>query len=78
MPESSPSKSVPPQTHVHAVARRLVQPLLATPITPNHLTTLRLVTGIGAALAFATGHYIRHHRILKEAGNKVSVCPSRA
>jgi phosphatidylglycerophosphate synthase len=29
--------------------------LVNTPVTPNHLTTLRLVTGIGAACAFAVG-----------------------
>jgi phosphatidylglycerophosphate synthase len=30
-----------------------VRPLVHTPIRPNHLTTLRLVTGIAAAVAFA-------------------------
>lgn len=32
-----------------------VRPLVNTPVTPNHLTTLRLATGIGAACAFAAG-----------------------
>ena len=32
-----------------------VRPLVATKITPNHLTTLRLVTGFAAAAAFAIG-----------------------
>ena len=32
-----------------------VRPLVNGPITPNHLTTLRLVTGFAAATAFAIG-----------------------
>ncbi len=32
-----------------------VRPLLKTPVTPNQLTTLRLATGIGAALLFGLG-----------------------
>lgn len=39
----------------HRAARRLVVPLLATPITPNHLTTARLLTGLVAIGAFALG-----------------------
>jgi len=35
--------------------RVAVRPLANTPVTPNHLTTLRLVTGIAAAIAFAMG-----------------------
>jgi archaetidylinositol phosphate synthase len=35
----------------HRLARVLVRPLVGTGITPNHLTTLRLVTGILACLA---------------------------
>lgn len=42
-------------TWIHRCARVLVRPLVATPVTPNHLTTLRLLTGLGAAAAFATG-----------------------
>lgn len=45
------------KTWAHALARRLIGPLRGSRVTPNHLTTLRLVTGIAAALAFATGHY---------------------
>jgi archaetidylinositol phosphate synthase len=37
------------------MARVLVTPMVDTPITPNHLTTLRLVTGIGACAALAIG-----------------------
>ena len=39
------------------LARWLVAPLRGTPVTPNHLTTLRLVTGLGAAAAFWCGTY---------------------
>ena len=42
-------------TWVHRIARVGVRPLVDTPVTPNHLTTLRLATGIGAACAFAVG-----------------------
>ncbi len=42
-------------TWIHRVVRPAVRPLVATPITPNHITTLRLVTGLAAALALAEG-----------------------
>lgn len=35
--------------------RPLVRPLVGTCVRPNHLTTLRLVTGFAAAFAFADG-----------------------
>lgn len=59
MPATVQSKSEisPPKTYVHAVARWCVRPLVDTPVTPNHLTTLRLLTGMAAAAAFATGEY---------------------
>ena len=40
---------------MHRGVRVLVKPLVGTRLTPNHLTTLRLVTGLGAAGAFAVG-----------------------
>ena len=40
-------------TWIHRIVRVGVRPLVNTPVTPNHLTTLRLMTGIGAACAFA-------------------------
>ena len=43
-------------TWIHRVVRLGVKPLASTPITPNHLTTLRLVTGVLAAMVLATGH----------------------
>ena len=39
------------------LARRLVKPLQHTRVTPNHLTTVRLVVGMAAALAFIPGTY---------------------
>jgi archaetidylinositol phosphate synthase len=56
--EPQPSKPVPPpRTYVHAVARWCIRPLLHTRVTPNHLSTLRLLTGLAAAGAFAVGDY---------------------
>jgi archaetidylinositol phosphate synthase len=42
-------------TWIHKFARHLVVPLVDTPITPNHLTTGRLVFGLGAAVCFGVG-----------------------
>ena len=39
----------------HLMARPLVRPLIGGPVTPNHLTTLRLLTGLLACAAFASG-----------------------
>lgn len=39
----------------HKLARLAVKPLIGTAITPNHLTTLRLLTGLAACLGFAYG-----------------------
>src|ERR1700761_5727497 len=39
------------------LARRLVAPLIDSSVTPNHLTTLRLLVGLGAAAAFLPGSY---------------------
>jgi archaetidylinositol phosphate synthase len=39
------------------LARRLVMPLKDTWVTPNHLTTVRLVVGLAAAAAFLPGTY---------------------
>jgi phosphatidylglycerophosphate synthase len=40
---------------VHKAARVAVRPLVRTSVAPNHLTTLRLLTGFAAAMAFAAG-----------------------
>jgi len=53
----SPKEIPPPKTYVHYVGRWLIRPLVNTPVTPNHITTLRLLTGIAAAVAFAMGDY---------------------
>ena len=39
------------------LARRLVAPLVYSWVTPNHLTTLRLLVGLAAAAAFIPGSY---------------------
>lgn len=39
----------------HLLARRAIRPLLGTGITPNHLTTLRLLTGVAACVAIVPG-----------------------
>src|SRR3984957_3425372 len=40
------------------LARRLVTPLIHIWVTPNHLTTLRLMVGLAAAAAFLPGSYL--------------------
>lgn len=40
-------------TWIHRIARLGVRPLVETPVAPNHITTIRLVAGLGAAAAFA-------------------------
>ena len=39
----------------HKIARVCILPLVHTPVTPNHLTTVRLITGLAACAAFAVG-----------------------
>ena len=41
----------------HRLARVVVKPLVGSPVTPNHLTTLRLATGLAACAALATGQH---------------------
>jgi phosphatidylglycerophosphate synthase len=64
MPDSHPiSFAVPanapaaPRSWDARLARRLVTPLKQTWVTPNHLTTVRLAVGLGAAWAFTYGTY---------------------
>jgi archaetidylinositol phosphate synthase len=40
------------------LARRLVGPLGSSWVTPNHLTTVRLLVGLAAAAAFVPGAYV--------------------
>ncbi len=42
-------------TWTHLLARRAVRPLLGTRLTPNHLTTGRLLTGVAACGCIALG-----------------------
>lgn len=42
-------------TLIHRVARVLIKPLLNSPVTPNHVTTVRLCVGLCAAAALAVG-----------------------
>ena len=42
-------------TLIHRIVRPVVRRIAPTGITPNHITTLRLATGVAAALAFARG-----------------------
>lgn len=42
-------------TWIHRIARVAVRPLVATPLTPNHVTAVRLAAGLAAAGAFAHG-----------------------
>jgi archaetidylinositol phosphate synthase len=44
-----------PRTYTHAIARWMIRPLARTSVTPNHITTVRLLTGLMAAVAFALG-----------------------
>ena len=46
----------------HKIARQLVMPLFHTPIKPDHITIVRLLTGIVACIMFASG--IRFWEIL--------------
>ena len=49
------ARAINHNTWIHHIARSLVRPLAGTPVTPSHLTTLRLATGVAAAGAFAVG-----------------------
>jgi len=42
-------------TLIHQIVRPAVRAVAPSGVTPNHLTTLRLVTGLAAALGFAVG-----------------------
>lgn len=42
-------------TWTHKLARVLVRPLVGTGVTPNHITTLRVLTGLAACFAVSLG-----------------------
>ena len=52
-----PPAATPPRTWDGRAARWLVTPLRDTAVTPNHLTTLRLVIGLAGAACLAHGGY---------------------
>jgi len=52
---ASGEKAISHNTWIHRIARVAVRPLVGTAVTPNHLTTLRLATGLAAAGALAAG-----------------------
>jgi phosphatidylglycerophosphate synthase len=56
LPNISPRLAAPSRWDAR-LARRLVQPLRNTGVTPNDLTTIRLATGLAAAAAFIPGTY---------------------
>jgi phosphatidylglycerophosphate synthase len=57
-PYSAPrSEPPPPRTWDARLARSLVRPLVDTAVTPNHLTTLRLLIGLAGAACLAQGGY---------------------
>src|SRR5471030_2049333 len=43
------------QSWTHKLARPLVRPLVGTGITPNHITTARLITGLMASALLLPG-----------------------
>lgn len=56
---SETARPVPPRPRQYdaRLARWLVTPLVNTAVTPNHLTTVRLIVGLACAWAFARGGY---------------------
>lgn len=46
-----------PPTWDARLARRMVKPLVGTPVTPNHLTTLRLAIGVAGAYYLSLGSF---------------------
>lgn len=55
--EKAVHQVAPPRTPTHAIARWCILPLVRTRVMPNHITTLRLITGVAAAAAFGVGQY---------------------
>ncbi|WP_087737339.1 CDP-alcohol phosphatidyltransferase family protein [Paraburkholderia piptadeniae] len=56
--QSNPPRNVPlPKMWDARLARRLIMPLVDTHVTPNHLTTVRLLIGFAGGLALARGGF---------------------
>jgi len=47
-----------PRTWDARLARQMIMPLVNTSVTPNHLTTVRLIVGLACAYAFSLGGYM--------------------
>lgn len=57
-PRNATIRALPePATLDARLARRLITPLIGTPITPNHLTTLRLLIGVVGAYYLSVGSF---------------------
>lgn len=57
-PRNATLRALPePATLDARLARRLITPLIGTPITPNHLTTLRLLIGVVGAYYLSVGSF---------------------
>jgi len=56
--QDSTLSAKPSKPYDARLASALVRPLVSTRVTPNHLTTLRLLAGLGAVAAFAAGSYL--------------------
>jgi hypothetical protein len=59
--EQPPNDAVFYQTYAHSFARIFVRPLIGTWIRPNHLTALRLVSGLAACALLAVGTRLQLH-----------------
>jgi archaetidylinositol phosphate synthase len=44
-------------TWTHLLARPVMRPLVGTAVRPNHITTLRLLTGVAACIALGRGNH---------------------
>ncbi len=52
---SGPPSSARGEPWDQRLARRMVRPLAASPVTPNHITALSLAAGLAAAACYAAG-----------------------
>ena len=50
-------------TWTHKLARYVARPLIGTGITPNHITTLRLLTGLASCVILALGTGLVHRAL---------------
>lgn len=56
--EAAMPSAMPVKPYDARLASMLVRPLAVTWVTPNHLTTVRLIAGLAAVAAFAAGGYL--------------------